>query len=181
MTLCQSVCLSVCRWSVCFFGFFCHFTAPAHQHATRAAVYTALFSFFGPFFTPDGGLLLFFFPSFSLLPSFSLFVFSFFRFFLFQPSSCPLDRLAHPCQPPSLLLAFFSAPLFIFDSLKASLLHDSGIDSCCWLFFLFCGVVAHVRHVSRLCCRCCRCSSTWVMRPVKIGNPYFLRRFVPFM
>ena len=32
--------MSVCLWSVCFFF---HFTAPADQHATRAAVYTALF------------------------------------------------------------------------------------------------------------------------------------------
>ena len=35
--------MSVRRGSVCFFGFFGCFTAPAQQHATRAAVYTALF------------------------------------------------------------------------------------------------------------------------------------------
>ena len=50
MSLCRSVRLSVCRWSVCFFAIFCHFTAPAHQHATRGAVYTALFFFFLSFF-----------------------------------------------------------------------------------------------------------------------------------
>ena len=38
--------MSVCPGSVCFFGFFGCFTAPTHQHATRAAVYTALFNNF---------------------------------------------------------------------------------------------------------------------------------------
>ena len=39
----MSVRPSIAKWSVCFFGLFGCLIAPAHQHATRAAVYTALF------------------------------------------------------------------------------------------------------------------------------------------